>query len=244
MQKIQQKDSFVRNHDGSVGFSSNPITGCLKRCSYCYALRKCNDPKLSLKAQYLANPNIAPVPSYWHDSPNDDPFYPRFVAKEFDEIKGRKKPTGIFLCDMSDIFGDWIPREWQDKIFETIRACPQHRFYLLTKQPQNLKQFSPYPENCWVGVSATDQPMAQNAIQYLRGIQAPRKYICFSPLLGKIDIDLTGIDWGIIAAQNNPYVSPDPIWVSILVKRLNQAGAKVFLKDNLKRGNTIRQIPV
>jgi protein gp37 len=243
MQKIQQEDSFVRNKDGTVGFSSNPITGCLKRCSYCYAMRLSNTDEKSIKERYLANKNIAPVPSYWNTSPDSDPFYPRFWSDRLLMIRKRQKPAGIFICDMSELFGDWIPRAWQDAVFETIHACPQHRFYLLTKQPQNLHLFSPYPDNCWVGVSATDETMTQNALLYLKGIQAPIKYIFFSPLLGKIDVDLTGINWGIISAQNNPHITPEPSWISVLVKRLNQAGAKVFLKNNLNRGNGIQQIP-
>ena len=60
------------------------------------------------------------------------------------------------------------------------------------------------------------------------------KFIFFSPLLDKIDIDLTGIDWGIIAAQNHPRRLPRTEWVTTLVDRLEKAGAKVFLQDNLR----------
>jgi protein gp37 len=200
-----------------------------------------DDKRLRLKQKYLANKNVAPP--YKNFSPNGNPFYPRFWSEELQNIRKRKKHAGIFICDMGELFGDWIPRDWQDAVIETIRACPQHRFYLLTKQPQNLHLFSPYPDNCWVGVSATNRPMTQRALLNLKGIQAPIKFIFFSPLLGKIDVDLTGIDWGIIAAQNNPHITPQPSWISILVKRLNQAGAKVFLQNNLNRGSSIRQIP-
>ena len=76
--------------------------------------------------------------------------------------------------------------------------------------------------------------MTKTALQYLNGIQAPIKFIFFSPLLGKIDIDLSGIDWGIIAAQQHPSILPKTKWVTILVKRLRKAGAKVFLQNSLR----------
>lgn len=242
MHRTSQQDSFVRNQDGTLGFYSNPITGCLNGCPYCYArLMANNDKGYSLKQKYLSNNNTAPP--YGNFSPKGDPFYPRFWSKELQEIQKRKKPAGIFICDMGELFGDWIPRAWQDAVFDTIRCCPQHRFYLLTKQPQNLHLFSPYPENCWVGVSATDKPMTQNALFHLKGIQASIKFIFFSPLLGKIDIDLTGIDWGIIAARQHPHILPRTVWVTTLVDRLEKAGAKVFLQDSLNMGGGRREIP-
>lgn len=113
-----------------------------------------------MKQRYLANHQVAAVPmsGKWAQAIND-PFYPRFWEErlwqfhkgDYDKayptlIMLAEKERGIFVCDMGELFGDWIPREWQDKVFSVIRAHPQHRFYLLTKQPQNLIKFSHSPE--------------------------------------------------------------------------------------------------
>lgn len=242
MHRTKQEDSFVRNQDGTLGFYSNPITGCLNGCFYCYARSMANDDNwLRLKQRYLSNNNIAPP--YGNFSAKGDPFYPRFWSKELQEIRKRKKPAGIFICDMGELFGDWIPRDWQDAVFETIRACPQHRFYLLTKQPQNLHLFSPYPDNCWVGVSATDGKMAQGALLYLREIKSSIKFVSFEPLLSKVILDCEGLDWGVIGAQSKPRLLPEPEWVSGLIRCLDQAGAKVFLKDSLGLEYIRREMP-
>ena len=94
------------------------------------------------------------------------------------------------------------------EIIDTIRACPQHRFYLLTKQDQNLVKFNPLPDNCWVGVTATNSIMAYDAVSHLRGIKAKVKYISCEPLLEDFRDNSRGmpshlalfVDWVIIGA--------------------------------------------
>ena len=112
------KVEWVRNPDGSQGYSWNPITGCLNNCGYCYARRLASG---RLRAKYLANDILAP-----HDEPDhkeycDNPFYPRFwpeKLKELPKVKSRPyreggtvvtsqrdiKSKGIFVCNMSEFF--------------------------------------------------------------------------------------------------------------------------------------------
>jgi len=117
-----------------------------------------------------------------------DPFYPRFwSARLWDTYT--KKPKGIFVCDMGELFGDWIHLHWQKAIFENFRCNPQHRFYLLTKQPQNLIKFSPFPENVYIGVSVTNQHQYNQALKYLKDVEAKVKFLSFEPLLNYIDVD-------------------------------------------------------
>jgi len=71
----------------------------------------------------------------------------------------------------------------------TIKLCPYHRFYLLTKRPENLIKFSPFPPNCFVGVSVTNQEMFDNAIHYLKMVDAKVKFLSFEPLLDHIIVD-------------------------------------------------------
>ena len=147
--------------DGSQGYTWNPITGCLNGCPYCYARRLANG---RLRQRYLANKNIAPISGTYYErhygevSQNvaskamDDPFYPRFwperLSSPYSVMRPNKrgfvyyeqKPKGIFVCDMGELFGDWVPGHWQAQIFQTISDNTQHRFYLLTKQPQNLSK--------------------------------------------------------------------------------------------------------
>ncbi|MBA7688291.1 hypothetical protein ES703_96770 [subsurface metagenome] len=141
---------------------------------------------------------------------------------------------------MGELFGEWIPDWWIEKVFKTINTHPEHRFYLLTKQPQNLINFSPFPDNCWVGVTATNNSMLRRACEELDRIQAKVKYISIEPFLERI-IDIgfpehilfNKLNWVIIGAQTKPYKPPKIEWVEEIVQACDKAGVPVFLKDNL-----------
>ncbi|MDP2729152.1 MAG: DUF5131 family protein [Dehalococcoidales bacterium] len=143
-----------------------------------------------------------------------------------------KKPARILVNFMGDLFGDWVdpnqhirlgdigtpPAVTEDMetplkgfIFQVIQQCPQHTFIFLTKRPENLIKWSPFPENCWVGVTVWDNETFFRAIYTqppygigLKAVRAKHKWLSIEPLLGQIHIktqDLTGIDWLVIGAQ-------------------------------------------
>ena len=268
------KIEWVKNPDGTQGYTWNPITGCLNGCEYCYARKLANG---RLRARYLANHNVMPDYDALNSAYEDiaDPFYPRFWESRMYDLRGdgnydnaypnrnayhtsREKIKGIFVCDMSDLFGIGIPEEWTRRVLEQIRIFSQHRFYLLTKQPQNLVKFSPFPDNCWVGVTATTYKQFQDALEGLCQIVAKVKYISFEPLLESIEIwhsskttdnDFTiggGIDWVIIGSQTKPYKPPKIEWVEEITRACDGVGIPMFHKDNLKPifpipTNTLRQ---
>ncbi len=86
-----------------------------------------------------------------------------------------KKPSKIFLCSTHELFGDWIPKDWRDEIFETIEACPQHIFQILTKMPENIDR--PMPDNVWLGVSVTNRNDVTAKIPLLFGADAKIHFI-------------------------------------------------------------------
>jgi len=259
---------WVKNPDGTQGYTWNPITGCLNGCEYCYARKLANT---RLRERYLANKNLTYDYLAMHHALNRDaiepfqnPFYPRLWEDRLEPVGltgGNKrphsygylggfkdhKPKGIFVCDMSDLFGIGIPEEWTQRVMDTIKKCSGHRFYLLTKQPQNLIKWSPFPDNCWVGVSATDMDMFRQAMKGLIDVQAKVKYISFEPLLQHVFVDPISfkgfyeyanmpnklIDWVIIGAQTKPYRPPKIEWVREIVEACDKAEIPVFLKDNL-----------
>ncbi len=260
---------WAQNPDGTLGWTWNPITGCLKGCEYCYARKLANG---RLKERYLANDNIANliVTGRMDDIEEEamvkmaDPFYPRFWPGKLEQIErppapsnmyiqnaamdgmhalqnrhAKRKARGIFTCDMSDLFGIGIPKSWTRQILEAIRINSVDRFYLLTKQPQELVKWSPFPPNCWVGASVTNAQEQSDAYVGLGRIQATVKYLSYEPLLSNVVIEPqflkdAGIDWLIIGAQTKPTVMPEVSRVREIVEAADLAGVKVFLKDSLR----------
>jgi len=247
------KIEWVKNPDNKTqGYTWNPITGCLNHTPEglclgggfpCYAYKLANG---RLRTRYLANTTSAPR-SYGEPFVEDilvmnDPFYPRFWEDRLRDF-GKpndygyqivRQPKGIFVCDMGELFGDWIPADWQKVIFNYIRDYPEHRFYLLTKQPQNLIKFSPFPDNCWVGFTATTDKALQSGLAHIADVEAKIKYISFEPLLERVSfLAAKMVDWVIIGGQTKPYKPPKIEWVEEIVRACNKAGVAVFLKNNL-----------
>ena len=223
-------------------YTWNPVTGCLGpkgdgvRCSYCYANRLANG---RLREMYLANPYVlAGDPA--------DPFAPRFWPERVPQPRRVKiGPSRIFVCDMSDLFGPWVPTGCMASIFTTVQYSPQHTFLFLTKWPQRLAQFNPWPLNAWVGATAMDQASWDHALDHLRRVGASVRYVSLEPLLGDVVPHPNHrLDWIIIGAQTGPGASP-PLrgHVQTVLGWAQYRNVIVFLKDNLHWPERIQEWP-
>lgn len=47
----------------------------------------------------------------------------------------------VFVCDMADLFGSWVPREWILKVLENVSRNKSASFLFLTKNPKRYAEF-------------------------------------------------------------------------------------------------------
>ena len=66
-------------------------------------------------------------------------FKPHYHTERALEPLRVKKPSGIFVCSMADLFDASLGWGMIAPILDVMVKCPQHRFYVLTKQPQNAE---------------------------------------------------------------------------------------------------------
>lgn len=227
MQKT--KIEWVRNPDGTQGFSWNPIKGlCPVGCWYCYAR------PLYYRFEWML----------------EDTGEIGYLAEwELEQPIKRKKPTGIFVCSTYELFHS--PDKFaRDEIFKTIEQCPQHRFYILTKCPENIDR--PMPDNVWLGTTITKQKELLR-ITKIELIEAKKRFVSFEPLLDFINwdgfrLEFSSLDWmitGKLTGHGKEY-DPKLYWMNQIKFYAGYYGIPLFMKNNLKRiwpGPLIQELP-
>jgi len=248
----------------------NPVNGCWgpggtaekpNRCPYCYAKGISGRFSPFEKTGYV---------QIKMQCMNNDPFQPMFWPNRLSQPAKVKKPSKIFVCSMGDLFGDWVYAQWIMRIRDVAAiVAPWHTYIFLTKNPKRLKEFNPWPKNCWVGCTVTNQPDMDERWPWLAQVEAPVRFVSHEPLLGGTDVRFhlgspTGnfqtrkgkrqmewklhglLNWAIIGALTGPGAAkhrPDPAWVQGLIDQYRAAGVPVFLKENLQWPEQIQEWP-
>ncbi len=227
-------------------FSINPVKGlCPMDCKdlegkpYCYARKLYKRFKWNPELRFVGRMNLL----------NELLWIPR------------EKPTKIFVGSTFELFGEWVNPEWMKTVFEMVNLFPFFNFIFITKQPQNLAKWSPFPPNCWVGVSITNQEDADKRATELTKVDAVIRFTSIEPMLGEINIakylpgwanagstfenpegieryDLDGslvnaLDWLIIGCQTpmSEKTLPKREWVDEIIEAADKAGIPVFVKE-------------
>jgi len=186
-----------------LNYTWNPVIGCKSGCSYCYARAWAKRAGRS--------------------------FEPVFSEGQYRKPYKIKEPSKIFVCSLADLFGDWIPKEWIERVLKVVKENPQHTFMFLTKNPKRYSEFD-FPKNCQLGMTITGaNTYKENAdilgMAYLKNY----KFASIEPLLGMIDYPLNIFDLVIVGAMTGAgAIEPKKEWIDS-IKHPN-----IFYKSNIK----------
>ena len=226
------KIEWCRNPPDNIhqGWSWNPTVGC--NGVGCAVRNEC-----WARAQAKRQKPVIDINGHPRGCQKCYDFTPHHHPERYVQPHLVRKPSGIAVSLMSDIFDATFSRFMITSIINIMRETPRHRYYILTKQPQNTKNYPELPDNAWVGVTVNRKTDLWR-IEELRKINATIRYISFEPLyedMGKLD--LTGIDWVIIGTETcngRPTFQPDTSWVRhISLETAKPLGIPAFYKDNL-----------
>lgn len=202
----------------------NPVTGCTKvsaGCDHCYAER--------------FSERFRGVPGH----PFEVGFDLTLRPERLEQPKSWRRPRLIFVNSMSDLFHKDIPRDYIDRIFDTMESAPWHTYQVLTKRSSLMRSFvnsryrrHPAPSHIWLGVSVEDSARLIR-IEHLRQSNATVRFVSFEPLLGPVySADLDQIDWVIAGGESGPNARPVEIeWLRGLRDKCIQGDVAFFFKQ-------------
>lgn len=225
---------------GKNGYTTNPVRGCKHDCKWEMPGRIVGCYAKAIKERLHGPGTFEQIT--WH-------------PEVLDDIKKHKEPCGIFIDSMSDLFGQGVEKEWIDAVIATIRACPHHVFFSLTKNPSRFRDFAgdaPWPENWLCGISypptfmfgkrlAVEQQRAwfKTGMLWLKDSPATSRWVSIEPL--SLDLsDILGfhretIKWAVVGAgsDGSEYFQPDIATLKNTMHALR--GIPVFFKGNLSK---------
>jgi protein gp37 len=227
--KPQGKHTFNRTNDAVdwAGWTWNPVSGCLHGCAYCYAR------EMAYRESYAASYPIKFAPLFHHER-LDDPV---------NTVPGTDRPQDgrVFVCSMADLFGEWVPQDWIDQVFEATLRAPEWEYLFLTKFPQRYRRIN-LPPKAWFGASVDIQKRVKVTEKSMPLLDVAVRWLSVEPMLEPIKFnDLSWCDLMVIGAQSEthqpdgfvPAFAPKLEWVVDLIAQARAWKMPVYLKPNL-----------
>ena len=100
----------------------------------------------------------------------------------------------VFCASLADVFDNQAPTGAREELFRLIQKTPWLDWQLLTKRPENFKQFLPQDWNSktyfnvWLGISAEDQETYDKRWPILGHTDAAIRFVSYEPALGPLSM--------------------------------------------------------
>jgi len=145
-----------------TGKTWNPIVGCTVTstgCKNCYAMKMAGRiQKMQPGNHYTGTTEVVNGKTVWTGQINSAP------DETWDAPLKRKKPTTYFVNSMGDLFHPNVADYLIDRVFAVMALSPQHKFQILTKHPERMRDYlNRYETDEWADLHA--MRMLWNALQ-------------------------------------------------------------------------------
>jgi protein gp37 len=140
---------------------------------------------------------------------------------------------------MSDLFHKDIPREFVDRVFDTMEQARWHNFQVLTKRSSLMRSYvnrryvsGGAPAHIWLGVSIEDR-RSLGRLEHLAQTRAGIRFVSFEPLLEDLgELDLENIHWAIVGGESGPKARPlEPDWIRNIREQCALQDVAFFFKQ-------------
>ena len=180
-------------------------------------------------------------------------FIPTFHRYKLNELQKWKKPKVIFVGSMTDLFAEYIPKEWITDVLNACRAAPQHTYLFLTKNPWGYDyRLDGATRNMHFGVSVTNNQQLNTAFA------SNSSWLSIEPILEELTSEYfeddyfeeARWDWIVIGAETGNRkgkVIPKKDWVMKIVDKCQNhyhwKRTPIFMKESLRgiMGDDFRQ---
>jgi protein gp37 len=223
-----------------TGFTANPVRGCQHQCRW-----KMPDGNVAICYAESQRDRLNGKGAFQKIT-----FHPEVLAA----IRKHKQRAGIFIDSMSDLFAQGVENEWLAETLHTIRECPQHIFFSLTKNPARFVQLRReyiYPLNLFLGVSMPPTFMFgkeltvqqqttwfHKALEKLCACDAAVRWVSLEPLSWDCSDILAQfrdrLHWAVIGAASDGARTHQPAPHTLARVLDSLAGLPVFFKGNLR----------
>lgn len=192
----------------------NPVTGCKRGCSYCYAKRI-------------------------HDRFNKTNFSDVvFREDRLGQPYRIRKPQIIFVGSMSDI--EYWDKKDLLKILKVCKDCSHHTFMFLSKHPCSYMSEDfcriDWPKNTMQGLTIVKNDSVASYEKMSAIIElCPRPFLSIEPLQGEVYFTKAFFRFEkiIVGAMTGPgAIPPEPKWIQSI--KMNVPTDKIFWKSNIK----------
>ncbi len=228
-------------------YISNPIKArygdkqghaCVKLsegCQHCWA--STFNVRLGTGLEYTV-PNMQKVEMF----PDENEIKRMISFKPHGPFKnGRSRPV-VFPCDMTDLFGHWVPDYWIERLFSMFAYRSDVDWFVLTKRPGRMAEFVQKwtarvgaPMNIYFGASIENNMRALERWWAMKQIHdlGCHTWVSYEPALGGVDwsrwdflrVLMCGGESGIQAR----WMHPD--WARSTRDFCNANGIKFFFKQ-------------